>query len=79
MARHCISRKGVPKRAYATEAEALEAAEGFGFEKGAYHVYRCREHGYHLGGVLTRALRRILRHVQATKPKKKRKRKRPAC
>lgn len=53
----CLKADGTPKRGYATIAEAqAEAAK----HHGAYTVYVCAEHGYHVGGGLSRALRSSL-------------------
>jgi hypothetical protein len=49
----CTSHGGVPKRAFSTREEAaIEAAKHTG-----YKPYRCIEHGWHVGSVLSRALR----------------------
>lgn len=50
----CTRSDGKKKRAFATRAAAeKELTTG-------YKVYRCKEHGYHIGHELTRALRRNL-------------------
>lgn len=48
--RRCFLADGKPKKGYATFDEAFEVvAEGFGQNSTQTHVYRCPEHGYHLG------------------------------
>ena len=68
MAQPCLHHNGTPKQCFADEASALEAVAVIG---PGVKVYPCVTHGWHIGGVLTRALRTGLFHNR--KPKVKRK------
>lgn len=53
----CLKADGTPKHAYRTHDEAFaEAAK----HHGAYRVYACAEHGFHIGGKVSRALRQAV-------------------
>jgi hypothetical protein len=58
MERHCLRWNGTPKHAFATKDEALANVAPDA------HVYPCQEHGWHRGGVLSRALRSALYYAR---------------
>lgn len=61
----CYGYDGKPKHAYATYIEA----SGEALKHAGYNVYQCREHGFHIGGELSRALRNEIALAKHAKKK----------
>lgn len=61
---HCFTHAGKPKRAYPSREDALADVQRYGRPE-EVHAYECSEHGWHLGGTLSRALRTQLRHARS--------------
>lgn len=62
MRKTCRKADGTPKHAYETVEDAMSECMR---HNGTIEPYKCKQHGYHVGGKVTRGLRKRLRSANA--------------